>query len=97
MVDVAQLVRAADCGSVGRGFESHLPPQKAAIVIDCCFFYTPKFQVFVFTVENTNKKVILYSTLTQIFLSFVLKLNNQINLYVYVFRNSRSNGESCFH
>ncbi len=26
MVDVAQLVRAADCGSVGRGFEPHLPP-----------------------------------------------------------------------
>ncbi len=29
MVDVAQLVRVADCGSVGRGFESHLPPKKA--------------------------------------------------------------------
>ena len=28
MVDVAQLVRAADCGSVGRGFEPHLPPSK---------------------------------------------------------------------
>ena len=27
MVDVAQLVRVADCGSEGRGFESHLPPQ----------------------------------------------------------------------
>ena len=27
MVDVAQLVRVADCGSVGRGFESHLPPR----------------------------------------------------------------------
>ncbi len=26
MVDVAQLVRVPDCGSVGRGFESHLPP-----------------------------------------------------------------------
>ena len=26
MVDVAQLVRATDCGSVGRGFEPHLPP-----------------------------------------------------------------------
>ena len=26
MVDVAQLVRVADCGSVGRGFKSHLPP-----------------------------------------------------------------------
>ena len=26
MVDVAQLVRASDCGSEGRGFEPHLPP-----------------------------------------------------------------------
>ena len=29
MVDVAQLVRVTDCGSEGRGFESHLPPLKA--------------------------------------------------------------------
>lgn len=28
MVDVAQLVRALDCGSRGRGFESHLPPKQ---------------------------------------------------------------------
>ncbi len=28
MVDVAQLVRASDCGSEGRGFEPRLPPQK---------------------------------------------------------------------
>ncbi len=27
MVDVAQLVRALDCGSRGRGFNSHLPPE----------------------------------------------------------------------
>ena len=25
---VAQLVRASDCGSEGRGFETHHPPQK---------------------------------------------------------------------
>ena len=25
-MDVAQLVRASDCGSEGRGFETHLPP-----------------------------------------------------------------------
>ena len=28
MVDVAQLVRASDCGSEGRGFEPHYPPRK---------------------------------------------------------------------
>ena len=32
MVNVAQLVRALDCGSKGRGFESHLsPPAKGKI------------------------------------------------------------------
>ena len=29
MVVVAQLVRALDCGSRCRGFESHLPPKEA--------------------------------------------------------------------
>ena len=28
MVDVAQSVRVTDCGSEGRGFESHLPPEE---------------------------------------------------------------------
>ena len=28
MVGVAQLVRVPDCGSEGRGFESHLPPNR---------------------------------------------------------------------
>ncbi len=31
MVDVAQLVRASDCGSGGRGFESHHPPYSIPI------------------------------------------------------------------
>ena len=30
MVGVAQLVRVPDCGSEGRGFEPHLPPQEIA-------------------------------------------------------------------
>ena len=39
MVDVAQLVRVTDCGSEGRGFESHLPPLKARCeVIPRIFF-----------------------------------------------------------
>ncbi len=29
MVDVVQLVRASDCGSECRGFESHPPPLRA--------------------------------------------------------------------
>ena len=31
MVVVAQLVRAPDCGSGGRGFESHHPPKKRSL------------------------------------------------------------------
>jgi hypothetical protein len=27
-VDVVQSVRTSDCGSEGRGFEPHLPPEK---------------------------------------------------------------------
>ena len=30
MVDVAQLVRASDCGSEGRGFEPLLPPEEVS-------------------------------------------------------------------
>ena len=28
MVDIVQLVRTSDCGSEGRGFESHYSPKK---------------------------------------------------------------------
>ena len=34
MVAVVQLVRASDCGSECRGFESHLPPQQNAYSIN---------------------------------------------------------------
>ncbi len=48
MVDVVQLVRASDCGSECRGFESHHPPfkNKAEVFNDLRFFllyhYLPK-------------------------------------------------------
>ena len=38
MVGVAQLVRASDCGSEGRGFESHHPPQKIPVHKNGNFF-----------------------------------------------------------
>ena len=38
MVDLAQLVRVPDCGSVGRGFESHIPPREEE-VRESLFFY----------------------------------------------------------
>lgn len=44
-VDIAQLVRATDCGSVGRGFEPHFPPEER----------TPEaeFSFFVFVIMDT--------------------------------------------
>ena len=38
---VAQLVRASDCGSEGRGFESHHPPQKRKPTNLSVFFFYP--------------------------------------------------------
>lgn len=45
MVVLAQLVRAPDCGSGGRGFEPHIPPFKEAVFLEkqplflCILFY----------------------------------------------------------
>jgi cysteine desulfurase len=38
-VVLAQLVRAPDCGSGGRGFEPHIPPFKRLSVIDSLFLF----------------------------------------------------------
>ena len=47
MVIVAQLVRASDCGSEGRGFEPHLSPlvrEEVLILFKASFvFYDNKF------------------------------------------------------
>ena len=42
MVNVAQLVRALDCGSKGRGFESHLSPTEGCSFIDEQPFFRPQ-------------------------------------------------------
>ena len=44
MVAVVQLVRASDCGSECRGFESHLPPnykKKETQYLSFLFFISP--------------------------------------------------------
>ena len=38
MVVVAQLVRASVCGTEGRGFESHHPPNKKGLALARPFF-----------------------------------------------------------
>ena len=46
-VVVAQLVRAPDCGSGGRGFETHLPPRKIkASLYGEAFFVRESFSVY---------------------------------------------------
>ena len=46
MVGIAQLVRASDCGSEGRGFESHyLPKQNKKLLLAeeaFCFYNSQK-------------------------------------------------------
>jgi hypothetical protein len=42
MVVVAQLVRALDCGSRGRGFKSRLPPSKGYLFFAGNLFYILK-------------------------------------------------------
>ena len=49
MVAVVQLVRASDCGSECRGFESHLPPNKKEVLIKGTSFfhiYIPQWLVW---------------------------------------------------
>ena len=46
MVDIAQLVSASDCGSEGRGFESHYPPHKKQgyPIVYPCFLWIMGFE-----------------------------------------------------
>ena len=38
MVGLAQLVSASGCGPEGRGFESHISPQREALALASAFF-----------------------------------------------------------
>ena len=59
MVDVAQSVRASDCGSEGRRFETDLPPRwNGELNFDSPFFYF--FSVGVFSLSglrNSEQRV----------------------------------------
>jgi len=47
---VAQLVRAPDCGSGGRGFETRLSPQVFKVDKISAFFYALFFEKFQFII-----------------------------------------------
>ncbi len=57
MVDVAQSVRVVVCGTIGRGFESHLPPQKKPkmqIVCTWASFYLHFLSYLSKSIESTE-------------------------------------------
>ena len=48
MVVLAQLVRASDCGSEGRGFEPHSPPKRGNLIkirLRAYFFMSTLYQL----------------------------------------------------
>ncbi len=55
MVVVVQLVRTPDCGSGGRGFESHLPPTGKAFDDSQGLFYFPNRRKFISEEVGTIK------------------------------------------
>ena len=62
MVDVAQLVRATDCGSVGRGFEPHLPPtENTQDAHPASFFIPENHDIAYLTYFNTISRSPHYS------------------------------------
>ena len=53
MVIVAQLVRASDCGSEGRGFETRLSPRNQKPPVKEAFFVYVRL-IFLFLVNNQS-------------------------------------------
>ena len=53
MVVVAQLVRALDCGSRGRGFKSRLPPKIGAALQRAAFLFMA-YQVYILHNKETG-------------------------------------------
>ena len=59
-VDVAQSVRVPDCGSEGRGFESHLPPRQKRLVREApALFFSYATQACLREQYEKNKAVML--------------------------------------
>ena len=88
MVDVVQLVRASDCGSECRGFESHLPPRtfkkRKAALLSSFFAFIPagikkKKKTFKYLIYNTLlkvHKVVVHNLVNFVFFIRVLQIRN---------------------
>ena len=72
MVVVAQLVRAPDCGSGGRRFETDLPPKKTKP------FGNEGLFLFLKTTPNLPKKNTFTATLLAVNRHWILSLCNSI-------------------
>ena len=65
MVNVAQLVRATDCGSVGRGFEPHLSPLDKEDANSSCILFVLYISnsclhyIYLYLCADTNFTLIL--------------------------------------
>ena len=75
MVDVAQLVRATDCGSVGRGFEPHLPPLKPDVI---------RLFVYLKARQNLFRRAFIFKTL----LSHLILSSFMMQDLIHTFLNS---------
>ena len=81
MVDVVQLVRASDCGSECRGFESHLPPRtfkkRKAALLSSFFAFIPA------GIKKKKKK----NTFKHLIYNILLKVHKVVdhNLVNFVF------------
>ena len=64
MVAVVQLVRASDCGSECRGFESHLPPNKKEVLIKgTSFFHIYIPQWLVRYINQGSNNIVVFLTI----------------------------------
>jgi hypothetical protein len=59
MVVLAQLVRASVCGTEGRGFEPHIPPQVLKAVLRRTAFFWLGFLVVLSELTSTGSSGIL--------------------------------------
>ena len=88
MVDVVQLVRASDCGSECRGFESHLPPRtlkkRKAALLSSFFAFIPAgikkktntFKHLIYNILLKVHKVVDHNLVNFVFFIRVLQIRN---------------------
>jgi hypothetical protein len=69
MVVVAQLVRALDCGSRGRGFESRLPPETKKALVNYLykgFLFSYELGIMSYPIVRTSSSTVGTSEITLI-------------------------------